>query len=53
LRVAPVESSAPHLIRLSIDFLLTVRASTREQKSQIEVNGPPLSRASQIFSTAA
>ena len=26
LRVAPVESSAPHLIRLSIAFLLTVRA---------------------------
>ena len=51
--VAPVESSAPHLIRLSIAFLLTVRASTRAQKSQIESNGPPASRASRIFSTAA
>ena len=40
LRVAPVESSAPHLIRLSIAFLLTVRASTRAQKSQIDVNEP-------------
>ena len=42
----PVESSAPHLTRLSIAFLFTVRASTRAQKSQIEVNGPPSSRAS-------
>ena len=53
LRVAPVESSAPHLIRLSIAFLFTVRQSTRAQKSQIEVNGAAASRASRIFSTAA
>ena len=53
LRVAPVESSAPHLIRLSIAFLLTVRQSTRAQKSQIEVKAPPAARASRIFSTAA
>ena len=45
LRVAPVEPNAPHLISASIAFLLTVRLSTRSQKSQIEANGPPSSRA--------
>ena len=38
LRVAPVEPRAPHLISASIAFLLTVRLSTRSQKSQIEAN---------------
>ena len=42
LRVAPVEPKAPHLISASIAFLLTVRLSTRSQKSHSEVNVPPL-----------
>ena len=33
--------------------MFTARQSTRSQKSQIEVNGPPSSRASMIVSTAA
>ena len=41
LRLAPVEPSAPHLISASIAFLLTMRLSTRSQKSQSEVNSPP------------
>ena len=53
LRLAPVEPNAPHLISASIDFLLTVRASTRSQKSHSELNGPPSSRARLIASTAA
>ncbi len=36
LRLAPVEPSAPHLISASIAFLLTVRLSTRSQKSHSE-----------------
>ena len=52
-RVAPVEPKAPHLISASIAFLLTVRQSTRSQKSHSEVNGPPSSRARFIASTAA
>jgi hypothetical protein len=63
-RVAPVEPNAPHLISASIDRLLTVRASTRSQKSHSDVNGPLLprpagssplrsSRARLIASTAA
>ena len=36
-RVAPVEPNAPHLISASIAFLLTVRASTRSQKSHSDV----------------
>ena len=52
LRVAPVEPNAPHLISASIDFLLTVRPSTRSQKSHSDVNGPPSSRARLIASTA-
>ena len=50
---SPVESSAPHLIRHSIARLLTARESTRSQKSQIDSNGPPPSRAAMIASTAA
>ena len=42
LRVAPVESRAPHLIRHSIARLLTARESTRSQKSQIEAIGAVL-----------
>ena len=42
---APVESSAPHLTRLSSTRLLICWPSTRSQKSQIDVNGPPASRA--------
>ena len=53
LREAPVEPNAPHLISASIAFLLTVRQSTRSQKSHSEVNGPPSSRARLIASTAA
>ena len=45
LRVAPVEPNAPHLISASIAFLLTARPSTRSQKSNRSVNGPPSSRA--------
>ena len=45
VRVAPVESSAPHLTSDSIAFLFTAWQSTRSQKSQIELNGPPSSRA--------
>ncbi len=52
LRVAPVESSAPHLTRHSIARLLTARESTRSQKSQIEAIGAS-SRARRIASTAA
>ncbi len=52
LRVAPVEPNAPHLISASIDFLLTVRQSTRAQKSHSDSNGPPSSRAALIASTA-
>ena len=37
LRVAPVEPNAPHLISASIDFLFTVRQSTRAQKSHSEL----------------
>ena len=51
LRVAPVEPNAPHLISASIAFLLTVRQSTRSQKSHSEVNAPS-SRARLIASTA-
>ena len=51
LRVAPVESRAPHLIRHSIARLLTARESTRSQKSQIEAIGAS-SRARRIASTA-
>ena len=51
LRVAPVESRAPHLIRHSIARLLTARESTRSQKSQIEAIAPS-SRARRIASTA-
>ena len=40
------------MIRHSIARLLTARASTRSQKSQIDENGPPLSRAPMIASTA-
>ena len=50
--VAPVEPNAPHLISASIAFLLTVRLSTRSQKSHSEVNSPPSSRARLIASTA-
>ena len=53
LRVAPVEPNAPHLMSASIAFLFTVRQSTRAQKSQIEANGPPASRAALIALTAA
>ena len=42
VRVAPVESSAPHLTSASIAFLFTARQSTRRQKSQIEVKRPAL-----------
>ena len=52
LRVAPVEPNAPHLMSASIARLFTARASTRQQKSQIDVNGPPSSRARLIASTA-
>ena len=52
-RVAPVEPKAPHLISASIERLLTVRQSTRSQKSHSDVNGPPSSRARLIASTAA
>ena len=41
LRLAPVEPNAPHLISASIAFLLTVRLSTRSQKSHSELNSPP------------
>ena len=41
-RVAPVEPKAPHLISASIARLLTVRQSTRSQKSHSDVNGPVL-----------
>ena len=39
LRDAPVDPNAPHLISASIAFLLTVRQSTRSQKSHSEENG--------------
>ena len=45
LRVAPVEPKAPHLMSASIARLLTARGSTRVQKSQIDWNSPPSSRA--------
>ena len=41
------------MISDSIAFLFTARQSTRSQKSQIELNGPPNSRAAMIASTAA
>ncbi len=44
MRLAPVEPSAPHLMSASIAFLLTVRLSTRAQKSHSDVNGRPLGR---------
>ena len=47
-RVAPVESSAPHLTSDSSERLLTTCGSTRSVKSQIEVNGPPSARAATI-----
>ena len=53
LRVAPVEPKAPHLMSASIARLLTARGSTRVQKSQIDPNSPPSSRAALIASTAA
>ena len=53
LREAPVEPNAPHLTSASIARLLTARGSTRAQKSQIDWNGPPSSRAALIASTAA
>ena len=43
-RAAPVESSAPHLTRVSSARLLTTCGSTRSQKSQIDANGPSASR---------
>ena len=52
VRVPGSESSAPHLTSDSIAFLFTARQSTRRQKSQIELNGPPSSRAATIASTA-
>jgi hypothetical protein len=52
LRLSPVESKAPHLIRHSIALLLTARQSTRSQKSQIDSIGFS-SRARRIASTAA
>ena len=53
LREAPVEPKAPHLISASIERLLTALGSTRSQKSQIDLNSPPSSRARFIASTAA
>ena len=50
-RVAPVESSAPQQIRLSSMPLFSTEASTRSQKSQIEVNGAA-SRPAMIARTA-
>ena len=52
LRDAPVEPNAPHFTSASIAFLLTARGSTRAQKSHSDVNGPPLSRAALMASTA-
>ena len=52
LRVAPVESSAPHLTSDSSARLFTTCGSTRSQKSQIDSNGPPSSRAATIARTA-
>ena len=52
VRVPGSESIAPHLTSDSIAFLFTAWQSTRRQKSQIEVNGPPSSRARMIASTA-
>jgi len=51
LRLAPVESRAPHLIRHSIARLFTARESTRSQKSQIEVISAS-ARTRRIASTA-
>ena len=51
-RVAPVESRAPPRMRLSRARLLTWAWSTRRQKSQIDSNGPPASRAAMIAATA-
>ncbi len=52
LRDAPVESSAPHLTRLSSARLFTTWGSTRSQKSQSETKGSgaglPWPRASMI-----
>ena len=53
MRVAPVDPKAPHLMSASIARLFTARGSTRAQKSQIDSNGPPSSRAALIASTAA
>ena len=50
-RVAPVESSAPQPIRLSSMPRFSTDASTRSQKSQIDVNGAA-SRAAMIARTA-
>src|SRR5207249_4214469 len=44
-RESPVESSAPHLTSDSSARLLAAEGSTRSQKSQIDVNSPPSSRA--------
>ena len=52
MRVPGSESKAPHLASDSLAFLLTAWQSTRRQKSQIDVNGPPSSRARMIASTA-
>ena len=46
------ESMAPHFTSDSIAFLFTARQSTRRQKSQIVVNGPPSSRARTMAATA-
>ena len=52
LRLSPVESRAPHLIRPSTARLFTARASTRSQNSQIDAKGSPRPRAAMIASTA-
>ena len=49
----PVESSAPHLTSDSSARLFTTCGSTRSVKSQIDVNGPPSSRARMIARVAA
>ncbi len=52
LREAPIPSSAPHLIRLSMTFLFVFLRSMRRVKSCKEQKGPPSSRASMIETTA-
>ena len=57
LRLAPVEPNAPHLISASIAFLLTVRRSTRSQKSHSDVNvaallAGPLDRLDRLVADA-